>query len=91
MSAKVAKILIWLLGLVGLLIVYLADKSQLEDSGVRLLSNEMIIMTIASLLLSWTLIVPLAICVFWVMGLVYIIQDKDQPLPLIGNWNWFFK
>lgn len=91
MSAKVAKILIWLFALLGLLIVFLADKSQLEDSGVRLFANEMIIMAIAMILLSWTVVVPLAVIVFWVMGLVNIIQDKDQPLPLIGTWNWFFK
>lgn len=91
MNAKVSKILFWLLGLLGLLIVYLVDKTQLEDEGVRLFANEMIIMSLAGILLSWTVIVPVAVCVFWVMGLIYIIQDKDQPLPLIGTWNWFFK
>lgn len=97
MSVKTAKILIWVLGLLGLLIVFLADKTQLEDQGVRLYSNEMIILTIAgvaSTVLSIIIIgglLGLAVAVFWVMGLVYIIQDKDQPLPLIGTWNWFFK
>lgn len=91
MSVKTAKILIWVLGLWGLLIVFLVDKSLFEDAGIRLWSNEMIILWLAGLLLCWTFVVPIAICVFWVMGLVYIIQDKDQPLPLIGTWNWFFK
>lgn len=91
MSTKVAKILIWVFYLLGLLIVFLADKSQLEDQGVRLYANQMIILLIASIALCWTVVVPLAVVVFWVMGLINIIQDKDQPLPLIGNWNWFFK
>ncbi len=91
MSAKIAKILIWVFYLLGLLIVFLVDKSQLEDQGVRLYANQMIILFLASLLLCWTVVVPIAVVVFWVMGLINIIQDKDQPLPLIGNWNWFFK
>ena len=91
MDAKIAKILIWVFSLLGLLIVFLVDKTKLEDQGVRLYANEMIILCIASIVLCWTVIVPIAICVFWVIGLINIIQDKDQPLPLIGNWNWFFK
>ncbi len=91
MSAKVAKILFWLLGPIGLLIVFLVDKSLLQDQGVRLYANEMLIWYIASIVLCWTIIVPIAVLVLWVMGLINIIQDKDDPLPVIGNWNWFFK
>ena len=85
MNAKVAKIIIWLFSLLGWLIVYLADKTQLEDDGVKLYLNEMLVMAIASIVLCWTVIVPLAVTVFWVWGLIYIIQDKDEPLPLVGK------
>lgn len=87
MNAKVAKVVIWVFSLLGWLIVYLADKTLIEDEGVKLYLNEMLILTIASVVLSWTIIVPLAVCVFWVWGLIYIIQDKDEPLPLIGKWT----
>lgn len=93
MSAKAAKVVIWVFGLLGWLIVYLADKTQLQDEGVKLYLNEMIILSIASVaatILAIILIgglIGLAASVFWVWGLVYIIQDKDEPLPLIGNWR----
>lgn len=93
MSAKAAKVVIWVFGLIGWLIVFLADKTQLEDDGVKLYLNEMIILTIASVAASILAIIiiggllGLAAAVFWVWGLVYIIQDKDEPLPLIGNWR----
>ncbi|MBO5341583.1 MAG: hypothetical protein IJ336_04010 [Lachnospiraceae bacterium] len=93
MSAKAAKVVIWVFGLLGWLIVYLADKTQLQDDGVKLYLNEMIILTIANaaaVILAIVIIgglLGLAAMVFWVWGLVYIIQDKDEPLPLIGNWR----
>ncbi len=93
MSAKAAKVVIWVFGLLGWLIVFLADKTQLEDDGVKLYLNEMIILTIAEVAATILAIIiiggllGLAAAVFWVWGLVYIIQDKDEPLPLIGKWT----
>lgn len=97
MSAKGAKVIIWLFSLLGWLIVYLADKTQLEDEGVKLYLNEMLILTIAGAVASILCItvigaivgVPLgiAITVFWVWGLVFILQDKDDPVPLISKWR----
>mgnify|MGYP003400381232 CR=1 FL=1 len=85
MNAKVAKVIIWIFGLIGWLIVFLVDKTLLEDEGVKLYLNEMLIMFIANILLFWTFIVPIAYVVFWVWGLIYILQDKDEPLPLVSK------
>ena len=85
MNAKVAKVIIWIFGLIGWLIVFLVDKTLLEDEGVKLYLNEMLIMFIANVLLFWTFIVPIAYTVFWVWGLIYILQDKDEPLPLVSK------
>ncbi len=85
MNAKVAKVIIWIFGLIGWLIVFLVDKSLLQDDGVKLYLNEMLIIYIATFVLCWTIIVPLAATVFWVWGLIYILQDKDEPLPLVSK------
>ena len=99
MSAKGAKVIIWLFGLLGWLIVYLADKTLLEDEGVKLYLNEMLVLAIVSAvagIVSATVIGliiggPLGIAwlVFWIWGLVYILQDKDVELPLVGKLKFF--
>lgn len=87
MDEKAAKVIIWVFSLVGWIIVLLCSKDVTEDYGVKLYINQMLVLAIASIVLSWTVIVPLIVFILWIIGLVNIINDKDEPLPIIGNWQ----
>lgn len=85
MDKKVAAILMYLFGLIGILIAYIANKDLFQDDGFKQHLNQAIIIIIA-------MFIPLGITqvaglVFAIMGIVKAVNDDDTPLPLIGTWR----
>lgn len=86
MSAKVAEILMYLLGPLGILIVFLANKELFQEEGFKQHLNQVIIITIGYVL-SCLVVTAIAAFVFQIWGLIKAIKEDDSPLPLIGNWR----
>ena len=83
MTTKVAAILMYWLGPVGILIAYLVNKELWADEGFKQHLNQAIICFIGACLI----ITSLPAFVFAVWGIIKAIQDDNSPLPLIGNWK----
>jgi uncharacterized membrane protein len=45
-----------------------------------------IVSFIANTLLAWTCIVPLAVLVVWILGVIKAFQGEMWKLPVIGDW-----
>lgn len=83
MSAKIAEILMYWLGPIGILIAYLANKDLFQEEGFKQHLNQAIICFLGTLIVITS---PVAV-VFAIWGIVKAIQEDDSPLPLIGNWR----
>lgn len=86
MSAKVAKILMYLINPLGFLIVFLVNKDLFQDEGVKQHANQALI-CLFGCILGFLIIPAIAAAVFAIWGLIKAIQDDDTPLPLIGGWR----
>lgn len=95
MNKKVTGIVSYL-SLVGWLIAYLAG----DKEGAKFHLNQSLVVLIGSIILQvfgfilgyipivggivhWALSIVMA--VFWILGLVYACQEKEQELPVIGS------
>lgn len=95
MDKKVTGIISYL-SLVGWLIAYLAG----DKEGAKFHLNQSLVVMIASIILQvfgfalgyipiiggiirWAL--GIVMVVFWILGLIYACQDKEQELPVIGS------
>jgi uncharacterized membrane protein len=92
-QAKLVAILsyITIIGWVIALVINSNNRSSLGSFHLR----QALILIIAGVVLSWIpvlgWIVGIIIFVFWIMGLIYAIQGKEKPIPLIGEYaqKWF--
>lgn len=86
--AAIAWFLSWTV--IGPLVFVLID-SYKKDKYVQFHAWESlafgVITMVANVLLSWTCIVPVALLVVWVIGIVKSYQGEMWKLPVIGDWS----
>lgn len=91
-NSKTMAAIAWFLSwtVIGPLVFILID-SYKKDRYVQFHAWEAlafgIISTIANVVLSWTCIVPVAILVVWIIGMVKSYQGEMWKLPVLGDWS----
>ena len=102
-ESKICVILMYIIFLIGL-IWFLVDDKMKHNSFAKYHLKQVLIILIASFVVSfvgsiipfigWFVILPigsLIVFILWLFGLVYAIQGKTKPVPIIGKLaeKWF--
>ncbi len=81
MNAKTTAVVSYI-GWIGWLIALLAGDK--EDPFAKHHLNQNLIIYLIGLI---PVIGSIAALVFWIMGLINVVNNKAEPLPLIGEWH----
>ncbi|WKZ30584.1 MAG: hypothetical protein QY314_02295 [Candidatus Dojkabacteria bacterium] len=88
-NTKLIAAVAWLLAPISSIVLIVLDNYK-KDKFIQFHAWQSlafgIVAFIANAVLSWTCIVPLAVFVVWILGVIKAFQGEMWKLPVIGDW-----